>query len=92
MAAHGTRAANAAAAFDRAGLRRAADPAALDETLARFAERAERDLLAFKEASRRDQVDRLPYPLDAHRDVLALVAAFRAAMGFSPTPTARDLR
>ncbi len=80
----------AAEVFAGVGNGRGGDPGALDATLARYAERAERDLAALTQTIRRGEcIDHLPYP-DAYRDLLAVVAAFRAVMGYSPTPTARE--
>ncbi len=88
---HAEAARRAAEVFARVGNGRGGDPEILDETLARYAERAERDLIAFSQTVRRGEcVDHLPYP-DTYRDLLAVVAAFRAAMGYSPTPTSREV-
>lgn len=63
----------------------------LDTTLATLAERGVQDLTAFRSALAAAATGGLPYPVDTLRDLVNLVAAFRAAMRFTPTRTTAEI-
>ncbi len=87
----------AAAAFSRSGTEFGVDPDGpplgelLAELLDEIAGKAAGTLLQWDDAMRMSRDDQLPFPNAAVSDLLAVVAALRAAIGYQPTPTAREI-
>ncbi len=80
---------HAAAAWSRSGFY--LDEEVLDEVLAERAGKAAGTFLQWDDALRMGRADALPFPIAALTDLLAAQAALRAALGYTPTPTAPEL-
>ncbi len=79
----------AAAAFSRSGF--IIGPDLLDEHLAEIAEKATGTWIEYRDAMRLGRDSQLPYPTAAVTDLLAVVAALRAALSYSPSETATEV-
>jgi hypothetical protein len=79
----------AAAAFSRSGT--VIDPGVLDEVLTEIADKAAGTWREYLDAFRLGRESELPYPTAAVTHLLAVTAALRAALRYTPTDTATEV-